>query len=124
MKSSRPVHATGESAAKRVVIDWIIRGGGLSAVRTASEVSMEVRLSIDETFLKQLQEKIGDRARETDLVREAFTLLNWAVDEAAAGRVILSTNETGGEVHRLVMPSLTHVETKYRQRRPAEAEQP
>lgn len=85
---------------------------------------MEVRLSIDETFLKQLQEKIGDRARETDLVREAFTLLNWAVDEAAAGRVILSTNETGGEVHRLVMPSLTHVETKYRQRRPAEVEQP
>ncbi len=69
---------------------------------------MEVRLNIDDTFLKNIQEKIGDN-KVTEITRDALTIFNWAVEEVAAGRVILSTNADGADVHRLVTPALTQV---------------
>lgn len=73
---------------------------------------MEVRLNIDDAFLKNLQEKVGGSAKATDITRDALTMFNWAIGEAAAGRVVLSTSATGEDVHRLVMPSLAQVEAK------------
>lgn len=73
---------------------------------------MEVRLNIDDAFLKNLQEKVGGSAKATDITRDALTMFNWAIGEVAAGRVVLSTSATGEDVHRLVMPSLAQVEIK------------
>ncbi|MES2040081.1 MAG: hypothetical protein V4495_19875 [Pseudomonadota bacterium] len=73
---------------------------------------MEVRLNIDDTFLKNIQEKVGGSVKGTDITRDALTIFNWAVEEVAAGRVVLSTNASGEDVHRLVMPSLTQVESR------------
>lgn len=71
---------------------------------------MEVRINVDDEFMKQLQEKIGPTAsKATDITRDALGIFNWAVGEVAAGRVVLSTNKDGEEVHRLVTPTLSSV---------------
>jgi hypothetical protein len=65
---------------------------------------MEIRLNVDDDYIKDLQTKLGEKG--PDLTRSALTLLNWAVGEVTKNRVILSTNEEGKDVHKLVMPSL------------------
>jgi hypothetical protein len=79
---------------------------------------MEIRLSVDDGFLKGIQETVGGQTKLTDLTRDALTILNWAVREAAAGRVVLSTNASGEDVHRLVMPVLAQVESKVNATKP------
>jgi hypothetical protein len=79
-------------------------------------MAMEVRLSIDDEFLKVLQEKIGSPATAADLTREALTMLNWAIEEVADGRVVLSTNAAGEEVRRLVMPTLLRAQQTAQQK--------
>jgi len=71
---------------------------------------MEVRFNVDDNFLKSLQDKLG--AKGPELTKSALTLLNWAVNEASKGRVILSTDEKGDNVHRLAMPVLDAVTPK------------
>ena len=70
------------------------------------EIAMEVRLTLDDDLMKNMMEKAG-ATKATDLTKEAMTLLNWAINEAASGRVILSSDSTGGEIQRLAMPSLS-----------------
>jgi len=66
---------------------------------------VEIRFSVDAEFLERLQQRLGlDKA--TDIARAALTLLDWASNEASAGRVILSTTDDGKDVHRLRMPEL------------------
>lgn len=67
---------------------------------------MEVRLTLDDDIMRSMMKKSGV-TKATELTKEAMTLLNWAISEAAQGRVILSTNSKGSEVQRLAMPSLT-----------------
>lgn len=47
-----------------------------------------------------------DLPRTTDIVREALTILNWAVQERERNRVILSADPSGQSVERLAMPVL------------------
>jgi hypothetical protein len=68
---------------------------------------MELRMRLDEEFARSLQKKLHLRA--TDIVREALTLLNWAVQERERGRVILSADPDGHQVARLAMPALEHI---------------
>ena len=77
------------------------------------EAKMEVRLNIDDAFLKNMQEKMGGTPKATDITRDALTIFNWAVEEAAKGRTVLSVNKaTGEDVHRLIMPSLSQIQPK------------
>jgi hypothetical protein len=77
------------------------------------EKKMEVRLNIDDAFLKNMQEKLGGNVKATDITRDALTIFNWAVEEAAKGRAGLSVNKASGEdVHRLIMPSLSQIQAK------------
>src|SRR5665811_1132005 len=71
-----------------------------------ADSGIEVRFSIDENFMRQLQEKLG-LSKNTDIARTAFTVLNWAADEAKEGRMILSSKPDGSELHRLAVPGLT-----------------
>jgi hypothetical protein len=50
--------------------------------------------------------------KATDVVREALTLFNWASEERAHGRLILSTDREGKDVARLAMPSLAKIQER------------
>ena len=66
---------------------------------------MEVRVNVDDDFLRGIQEKLGG-AKISEVIKAALTLLNWALSEVSNGRVILSSDEKGDQVHRLAMPDL------------------
>jgi hypothetical protein len=84
------------------------------------EASMELRMQVEDRFLNELQ-NILKAPRATDVVREALTLLNWAAQERAKGRVILSADADGHNVARLAMPSLDRIYEDRREDRRAAA---
>lgn len=65
----------------------------------------EVRFVVDEDFLRELQEKLG-QSKTTDVAKTALTLLNWAAEEARDGRVVLSSKPDGSDVHKLAVPGV------------------
>jgi len=67
---------------------------------------MELRLQIPDDVVRRFQDKLGSDAKVTDIARDALTLYNWAIEERAKGRLILSAEEDGGKITRLAMPSL------------------
>jgi len=70
----------------------------------------EVRLQIPEDTIANLQEKLTANTKPTDIARDAMTLYNWAVQERAKGRVLLTTDADGNNVTRLAMHSLDSVQ--------------
>jgi hypothetical protein len=69
---------------------------------------MEIRIKVDDEFMEELKRQLKT-TKATDVTVDALTLLNWAVEEAKEGRVILSAKKDGTEVHRLAMPTLNQV---------------
>jgi len=69
----------------------------------------EVRLQIPDDLVKKFQDKIDPNLKATDVARDAITLFNWAVDERAKGRLVLSSDEAGEKMTRLAMPSLERI---------------
>jgi hypothetical protein len=77
---------------------------------------VEIRLHVDDEFIGGLQKIVELKA--TDIMREALTIYNWAVQERLKRRIILSADEDGTNVARLTMPSLELLPVKrYEQRR-------
>ena len=72
---------------------------------------MEVRLTLDDDVIKKMMDKTGV-SKATDLTKDAMTMLHWAIEEAASGRVVLSTDSDGQNVQRLVMPTLSKAMAK------------
>jgi hypothetical protein len=69
----------------------------------------EVRFQIPDDVINGLRAKIGV-ASNTDVAREALTLLNWAADERRKGRVILSADpEMKTQLVRLALPTLERI---------------
>ncbi len=68
----------------------------------------EIRFTVNEDFLNELERRLGV-SRSTDVAKSALSLLDWASNEVARGRVILSSSEDGEDVHRLVMAELSAV---------------
>lgn len=66
----------------------------------------EVKFAIDSCYLKNLKKRLGIHS-STELTRSAMTLLDWVSGEINEGRVILTTDANGGQIHRLEMPELT-----------------
>jgi hypothetical protein len=74
------------------------------------EVDMaEVRVQIPDAVIQKLQDKMGGNVKVTDIARDALTLFNWAVEEKAKGRLVLSSNDDGEKISRLTMPSLESI---------------
>jgi hypothetical protein len=67
---------------------------------------VEVRLQIPDDVVRNLQDRLGPNMKITDMARDAVTLFNWAVDERAKGRLVLSSQEDGEKMARLAMPTL------------------
>jgi hypothetical protein len=75
---------------------------------TKKGLNMEIRVEVDDEFAKNLQSMLGTK-KSTEIARAALTLLNWAVDEVSRGRVILSGDRDGNDLHKLAMPILDSV---------------
>lgn len=71
----------------------------------------DVRLQIPDTLVDQINDKLSSSAKATDIAKDALTLYNWAVNEKAAGRLILSSNDQGGDIAKLAMPSLDGIKS-------------
>ena len=69
---------------------------------------MELRVQIDDKFMKKLQEQLKTN-KASDVARDALTLLNWAVQEKTQGHDICSA-EDGEVLSRVAMPSLEKVD--------------
>lgn len=76
---------------------------------------MEVRLDIEDAYVHEMQEKLGGQVRPFDMVRDGLTVLRWVVEEAASGRLILSSTADGSDLKQLVMPTLSLAELAYKQ---------
>lgn len=74
-------------------------------------ILMELRMEIDDHVMSQLKDSLGAK-KNVDVVRNALTILNWAVEEVKSGRMILSADESGGDLRRLAMPDLQFVRRK------------
>jgi hypothetical protein len=74
-------------------------------------LAMRMNFEFSEQRVGDLKKLLDETGTETmkDLVNNAFTILEWAVDETKAGNEIAAVNE-GEEVYRvLVMPVLQRV---------------
>jgi hypothetical protein len=78
--------------------------------RQQMEIPMaEVRVQLPDEVVERLQKQLGGNAKLTDIARDAFSMFNWAVEERAKGRVVLSTDPQGEKPTRLAMPRLDNV---------------
>jgi hypothetical protein len=50
--------------------------------------------------------------KASQLTSDALTLLKWAVGEVKNGRVLISTDEKGGDAKKIVMPTLERAKPK------------
>lgn len=72
----------------------------------------EVRFQISDDVISALREKTKATSN-TDVAKDALTLLKWAVEEREKGRVILSADpEMKEPLVRLAMPALEHIAKK------------
>lgn len=77
---------------------------------------MRLNLEISESqmsSLKALQQRTGANSMK-DLVNNALSILEWAVDETARGNEVAALNESESAYRVLVTPLLQHV-TKHEQ---------
>ncbi len=68
----------------------------------------EFRLKVPDELLHSMQAKLGG-AKMTEIARDALGLLNWALDERARGRFVLSGTEDGEKLIRITLPSLDRI---------------
>ena len=66
----------------------------------------EIRLTVPDSVVEALQQKLGTDMKLTDMAKDAMTMFNWAVGERAQGRVILSSSAEGDKMKQLAMASL------------------
>ena len=73
----------------------------------------EIRANVDESYLNALKQRL-DLSNTTDVLRIAFSLLDWVSEEAEAGRMILSASREGKDIRRLVVPELSNTKSRTR----------
>lgn len=65
---------------------------------------MKVSFELDDSLTDKFQRATGLPIK--DIVTDALSLYNWAVDETVKGRVVHSSSPTFTEPRQLVIPSL------------------
>jgi hypothetical protein len=71
----------------------------------------EIRAKVNKKFMDELRSSLGANT-STEVIREALTLLKWAIEEVRGERMIFSATEDGSDIHRLVSSGLQNVSTK------------
>jgi hypothetical protein len=71
---------------------------------------MEIRVKVDDKFMEQLTSALeGKQLGEVTgsrITQDALALYKWAVEETSKGRYVVSSDPTGDDVQRVVMPGL------------------
>jgi len=65
----------------------------------------DIRVRIDTQQLQAIQHHMG-RQSYRKITTASLTLLSWALDEIANGRIIVSANQDNGDIRQLVIPEL------------------
>lgn len=68
----------------------------------------DIRVQVDDSFMRNLRHRLGMESNP-EVVKEALSILAWAVGELREGRFVVSTDRDGANVNRLVTPGLEHV---------------
>lgn len=68
----------------------------------------DVRFNVDTEFMDNLREKLKAKGNVA-VMREAFTLLNWCVNESKNGRRIFSGTRNGEQLRELGVDSLKRI---------------
>ena len=71
----------------------------------------EIRAKVNQEFMNELRSSMGVKT-STEVIREALTLLKWAIEEVRGKRMIFSATADGSDIHRLVSSGLQNVSTK------------
>ena len=71
----------------------------------------EIRLNVDDSLIESLKNATGID-KTSQLTNEALNLLKWVALETKQGRVLLTSNAEGGDIHKIVIPSLQNARTK------------
>jgi hypothetical protein len=72
----------------------------------------EVRITIPDNVVADLQSKFGTNVKLTDIAKDAISLFNWAVGERADGRVVLSSDLDLTTPKQITTPTLDRVVEK------------
>lgn len=68
----------------------------------------EIRIIIEDAFLDDLKQKLGT-SKTNEVMQEALTLLDWAVDAKRHGRDIVSANAERSDFEKVLLPRLSKV---------------
>ncbi len=85
---------------------------------------MRIQIDLDKEsveWIEQLKERTGLRTHK-DLLNNSLTLLDWAVQQREAGRVIASVDERTKDYKELQMPAVEHAVVRARAAAPAVAQ--
>lgn len=66
---------------------------------------MEIRFSVDDSYVKKLQSKLAG-SKPTQIASEALSLFSWAVEEVEKGRKIVSLDEQKDTYKEITTPVL------------------
>lgn len=72
-------------------------------------MSVRVQFELSEEKLRELEELMEESGIKTkkDFINNALTLLEWAIEEKKAGRMIASIDEKGEKYREVLMPLLS-----------------
>ena len=75
----------------------------------------KVQFIVSDDKLRQIDRLVEQTrvANRTDLINEALTLLEWAVEQRRQGRVIASLDDREERIREIVLPSLIGVEPNF-----------
>ncbi|MBW8684381.1 hypothetical protein [Chitinophaga rhizophila] len=66
---------------------------------------MEIKVNIDDNYIKDLQSKV-DNAKPSLIASDAIALYNWAVNEIISGRKVVSLDESKNSYREITSPVL------------------
>ncbi len=65
----------------------------------------DMRVRIETKQLHAIQARMGKKSYRV-ITTASLTILNWALEEIANGRIVVSANKSNGEVRQLMIPEL------------------
>lgn len=76
---------------------------------------MRVQFELSEERVKELENLMEETKTKTkkDLLNNALSLLEWAIDERKVGRIIASVNEKENKYKEVIMPILSNVKSNW-----------
>jgi hypothetical protein len=74
-------------------------------------MAIRLQIELDEERMRELEALMreGKASTKKEFINAALTLLQWAMKEKRAGRIIASVDETKDSYKELVMPILSEV---------------